>query len=643
MSRTTESGADAEANFESDFESESKSVHASKSETDGGAAALLERYRSHVERLLEGLETLHALTGAESALRDLPGYRELKGRPWIGRDRQPWIVVTLFGPTGAGKSTVFRLLTGLQVPAGDAIRPVTFNPVIAVQEGAMDESMLAELFPAHQLELVADLDVLKKKDLPRETLFYSWYQPPSHSGGPGLILADVPDFDTVYQGNWEKAADMMRRAEVVLFLIYPAAYMDRSVIDHLAGCCTHAGRLAILFTKADSAEQVGLIWEDLCRKTAEAPELKRFQEEQRQDGRSLASFLSESTVYFSPYTSKPSLDAIGPVTPGAPEFTSLLTGLDGLQILLANLNEDTQLGIKSLETLRRAAEKQAAVFKECVERSDQSAREAAAIVAGTCFPAGRMSDVIFQVLREYRPGWVRVVGAPVSFVGTLVAKSHATLNRALRRNAQPMSRLEHDRVQQVLDELLTAWRADLPEANLTMERCRSARESMSKLPLPQPSADWELAVREAASQWIKANPWRTTVLGSVNEVLMMLGGTAVGLDLLMTGGQTSFWGGVILGKLGLVGAAGAGSTAAGALLAIYEKAGLQKVLETADHAWRAQRCDEIFQHLRKHLAGPLFRDEWDRRMKALQRAPMRSYQDSADRLKQLMKDSQSKP
>ena len=205
-----------------------------------------------------------------------------------------------------------------------------------------------------------------------------------------------------------------------------------------------------------------------------------------------------------------------------------------------------------------------------------------------------------------------------------------------------MAELERDRVQQVLDELLTAWRADLPEAHLTMERCRSAREAMSREALPQPSSDWELAVRESAGEWIQTNPWRTTVLGSVNEVLMMLGGAAVGVDLLVTGGQTSFWGGVILGKLGLVGAAGAGSAAAGALLAFFEKAGLQKVLETADRAWRQQRCDEIFEHLSKHLAGPLFRDPWDRRVKALNLAPIQSYRDSADSLRQLMNPRKSK-
>ena len=36
-------------------------------------------------------------------------------------------VVTLLGPSGAGQSPVFRLLTGIDVPAGGAERPMSHN------------------------------------------------------------------------------------------------------------------------------------------------------------------------------------------------------------------------------------------------------------------------------------------------------------------------------------------------------------------------------------------------------------------------------------------------------------------------------------------------------------------------------------
>ena len=44
------------------------------------------------------------------------------------------LVATLYGPTGAGKSTLCRLLTGVPVPAGDDVRPVSYASVVIVPQ-----------------------------------------------------------------------------------------------------------------------------------------------------------------------------------------------------------------------------------------------------------------------------------------------------------------------------------------------------------------------------------------------------------------------------------------------------------------------------------------------------------------------------
>lgn len=125
----------------------------------------IDHFRSQIEITLEGIESLRAWTEDGRALDALPGWRELKGRPlvWASKGEKPWLVATLFGPTGAGKSTVFSLLTGLQVPAGNVIRPVTFNPIVAIPQSLSLPHRIAGLFPFKKLSPLDDFEKLMDK------------------------------------------------------------------------------------------------------------------------------------------------------------------------------------------------------------------------------------------------------------------------------------------------------------------------------------------------------------------------------------------------------------------------------------------------------------------------------------------------
>ena len=595
-----------------------------------------------VDQVLRGIEKIHRTLRRQTPLNEVPGWTELKGRPLLqATDTQkPWLVVTLFGPTGAGKSTVFRWLTGLEVPAGNARRPMTFNPLVAYPKSLGDAQLLSQLFPSYELHALQDPGTLQERPESRESLYYQAYTPADSDQSLNLILADVPDFDTIYQENWTKAEDMMRRAEMVVFTVYPAAYMDRAVIHNLHRCCRHAGKLVMLFTKAEDLAQIEEIWRDLVEKTASAEVLHPFQEESRQDGRRLCEFLADSEVYFSPYAARPELKEIQPLKTGAPSFLSLLHGLDGVQILLASLREDSRRALDSLRQLIRQAEERQVLLQDQIETADKHLRQAAKLVAGTVSPEARRMQIIMQTAREYRPDWIKRIGRPITWVAGLVSGTVSSLKKVFKQankgTINPLRELEKKRIGEILEELMDDWRKDLPSAKLTTRRCREARGRLRDSSIPEPGQDWEQTVRVAAGDWAQQHPWRTTVLGSINDLLVGLGGTAAGLDLMVTGGQSSLWSGVILGKLGLIGAAGAGSAGAGALLRFYEELGLRQTVEIADTAWQKQRTKEIHQFLRGKLAEPLFLQDWDREAQDLAKLPLNEYGNAAAGLSDML-------
>lgn len=586
----------------------------------------LVRVRAHAQQVLEGIERIHQILKPAIPLDQLPGWRELRARPllWSTPDK-PWLVATLFGPTGSGKSTVFRLLTGVNVPAGDAVRPVTFNSVAAIPDELDDPTLLQKLFPFSKLAPLQDPSALTDKTLERDTLFYVSYGRPNATSTLNLILADVPDFDTIYKSNWIKAEDMMRRAEIVLFTVYPSAYMDQVVIQNLENCCTHAGQLAILFNKVEDRYQAELIWNDLVHKTKTAPEFASFQKTKRRNGQTLAQFLEQANVYYSPYSRQPRLEDIQPLRPGIDAFNSLLTGAGGLEVLLASLREDSSKAAQSCIQLARDADAEITQIAHNIDLARQQLLQAGALVAGTCFPAGALTQHILDTARQYRPRWIRILSSPATLAVQALSKSKEALRQVLGSKAKPLSDLEKERMQDVIDQLLTALRAHLPESGLTMELCQQLRQDSALQQFPPPPQAWDEDVLETVRTWVKAHPWRTTVLGSANDLLVTIGGAAVGIDLLITGGQTVLWGSVIAGKLGLVGAAGAGGAAAGALLAFYERLGLRDTIERADLAWREKRSQQIADHLAEHLVGPVFLNQWHARKSQLEQLPLEEY------------------
>ncbi|HUP31907.1 MAG TPA: GTPase [Gaiellaceae bacterium] len=135
-------------------------------------------------------------------------------------------VVALAGPTGAGKSQLFNVLTGTELAAVGRRRPTTSSGQAAVWgEGADALLDWLEIGRRHRLE--AD-------------------------GLGGLVLLDLPDFDSVATSHRLEAERIVALADLVLWVVEPQKYADAALHDrYLRPLATHARAMAVVLNQAD--------------------------------------------------------------------------------------------------------------------------------------------------------------------------------------------------------------------------------------------------------------------------------------------------------------------------------------------------------------------------------------------------------
>lgn len=153
------------------------------------------------------------------------------------------LVVTICGPTGAGKSHLLNHLAGAQLSLSSVRRPSTAAPVLIGRASTL--AILADpyflpnyikisapdgahftTFPANNPELSSNENQLLVVPLPSNST-PAWEWPPE------LVIIDTPDFDSVRLENQRQAQDMAGRADVIILVIHQAKYADQSVWDFL--------------------------------------------------------------------------------------------------------------------------------------------------------------------------------------------------------------------------------------------------------------------------------------------------------------------------------------------------------------------------------------------------------------------------
>jgi GTP-binding protein EngB required for normal cell division len=163
-------------------------------------------------------------------------------------------VVALAGATGSGKSSLFNALVGSPVAVVGARRPTTSRPVAAVW-GDEDASELLDWLSVAQRHHVAG---------PVES-------PDSPWNLDGLVLLDLPDFDSRVVSHREESARVLELVDIFVWVTDPQKYADaRLHDDYLRALSTHDAVTVVVLNQADrlAAADLASIRGDLRRLAA---------------------------------------------------------------------------------------------------------------------------------------------------------------------------------------------------------------------------------------------------------------------------------------------------------------------------------------------------------------------------------------
>lgn len=161
-------------------------------------------------------------------------------------------VVAFFGATGSGKSSLFNAVTGTDLARTAARRPATSRPQAAVW-GPQEPTELLEWL---EIDRVARLgqDAAVLEDRGRRGLWERILHPggPKDAGTGGLVLVDLPDFDSVEAGNREVVERFSSRADVMVWVFDPQKYSDDVIHSaFVRPLSRHGGAMLAVLNQAD--------------------------------------------------------------------------------------------------------------------------------------------------------------------------------------------------------------------------------------------------------------------------------------------------------------------------------------------------------------------------------------------------------
>lgn len=122
------------------------------------------------------------------------------------------IIVSLFGGTGTGKSTLFNSLAGESVSRVSWLRPCTSRPVLYVHDDAVEELSRCPLVSGACGDRAITVQVVGHR----------------RQEASDLILIDTPDIDSVELINREVAEDFFTISDIVVFVTSLDKYGDNS-------------------------------------------------------------------------------------------------------------------------------------------------------------------------------------------------------------------------------------------------------------------------------------------------------------------------------------------------------------------------------------------------------------------------------
>jgi GTP-binding protein EngB required for normal cell division len=141
-------------------------------------------------------------------------------------------VVGFFGATGSGKSSLFNAVSGAEIATAAARRPTTSEPLAGVW-GADGSEPLLDWLDVRNRHHAAPVEGFADE-------------------GTGLILLDLPDFDSTRAANREIVERMVGLVDVLVWVLDPQKYADAAVHnDFLAPLAAHGAVTLVVLNQVD--------------------------------------------------------------------------------------------------------------------------------------------------------------------------------------------------------------------------------------------------------------------------------------------------------------------------------------------------------------------------------------------------------
>ena len=153
-------------------------------------------------------------------------------------------VVGFFGATGSGKSSLFNAVIGENLARAAATRPTTNKPLAAIWQ-TQGASSLLDWLEVHDRHVLTTPLRLEKKGIFG-----------SAKRANGLILLDLPDFDSTTRENREIATRLAGQVDVLIWVLDPQKYADAAVHhDFITPLSAHGAVTLVVLNQIDKLRE----------------------------------------------------------------------------------------------------------------------------------------------------------------------------------------------------------------------------------------------------------------------------------------------------------------------------------------------------------------------------------------------------
>ncbi len=145
-------------------------------------------------------------------------------------------VVALAGATGSGKSSLFNHIAGIELAVVGVRRPTTLETEACIwgTQGTSELMDWLHLPTRHRITRESALDAGRESDL------------------QGLVLLDLPDFDSTSLGHREEVERLLELVDVFVWVTDPQKYADSALHDrYLRPMAHHDGVSVVVLNHAD--------------------------------------------------------------------------------------------------------------------------------------------------------------------------------------------------------------------------------------------------------------------------------------------------------------------------------------------------------------------------------------------------------